>query len=91
MLHYFLRCLIFSLMEQRTETFRAWRRRMRLSQILAAKALGRSPRQMRAYDHGEQEVPRTVRMAMRAFEEHPDEYMVEVASGEPLTMEATDG
>ena len=55
-----------------TETeFRAWRRRLRLTQEKTAGALGRSRRQVQSYDSGEQP-PRIVTLAMRALEDHPE-------------------
>lgn len=56
-----------------TETeFRAWRRRLRLTQDKAADALGRSRRQVQSYDGGDEDPPRVVALAMVALEDHPE-------------------
>jgi hypothetical protein len=57
-------------MEQ-TETFLAWRRRLRLTQALAARVLGRTSRQIRNYDRGDR-IPRSITLAMRCIQEHQE-------------------
>jgi len=52
--------------------FYEWRRRLRLTQTEAARALGRSRRQVQGYDTGEEELPRIVCFAMIAIEDHPE-------------------
>jgi transcriptional regulator with XRE-family HTH domain len=47
--------------------FKAWRKAARLSQAAAALALGISPRQIFAYEHGEKPIPLTARLAMAAY------------------------
>lgn len=46
--------------------FKAWRKAARLSQAAAARAIGISPRNVFAYEHGEKPVPLTVRLACAA-------------------------
>jgi len=57
--------------------FRAWRRRLKLSQIEAAEVLGRGRRQVQYYELGEP-VPKVVRLAMAALEHLPAEQLAEL-------------
>ncbi len=58
-------------MDKPDTEFRAWRRRLNIkSQADAARMIGRSRRQIAAYEAGA-EIPRVVRLAMLAIEECP--------------------
>lgn len=59
--------------------FRSWRERLHLNQTAAARSLGRSRRQVYAYDTGAEDVPRVVRLAMIALEDHPE--LIKFADG----------
>ena len=48
--------------------FRAWRKRLGLSQSGAAEALGISPRMVWSYENGEHPLPKTVALACEAVE-----------------------
>ena len=50
------------------EAFRAWRKRLGLSQCEAARQLGISERQVGYFDHGEKPIPLTVAMAGECLE-----------------------
>ena len=52
--------------------FRAWRKGHGMSQTLAAAALGLTSRTVQNYEAGEQDIPRTVMLAMRGFDASPD-------------------
>ena len=76
-------------MEQ-TETFLAWRQRLRLSQQLAARVFGRTSRQIRNYDRGDR-IPRSIALAMQCVEDHPeriDEVLVSTLSYEEEPADA---
>ncbi len=56
-------------MDKPDTEFRAWRRRLNIkSQAAAAELIGRSRRQIAAYEAGESEIPRVVQLAMLALE-----------------------
>eukprot|EP00657_Telonema_sp_P-1_P006347 TRINITY_DN24757_c0_g1_i1.p1 TRINITY_DN24757_c0_g1~~TRINITY_DN24757_c0_g1_i1.p1 ORF type:complete len:113 (-),score=30.56 TRINITY_DN24757_c0_g1_i1:176-514(-) len=52
--------------------FRAWWKGHGMSQTMAASALGLTSRTVQNYEAGEQEIPRTVMLAMRGFDASPD-------------------
>lgn len=52
--------------------FRAWRKGHGMSQTMAASALGLTSRTVQNYEAGEQDIPRTVMLAMRGFDASPD-------------------
>lgn len=52
--------------------FRAWRKGHGMSQTIAASALGLTCRTVQNYEAGEQDIPRTVMLAMRGFDASPD-------------------
>lgn len=49
------------------QAFKEWRKRLGLSQAEAAAAIGMGLRQVQKYEHGEAEMPKTVRLAMAAL------------------------
>ena len=65
----------------RQTAFNAWRKRLKFSKTTAAAALGRSRRQIFSYDNGTEIVPRVVRLAMLALEEHPQLATLKFADG----------
>lgn len=67
--------------------FRAWRRKHRMSQDAAAAALGLTGRTVQNYESGEQEVPRTVLLAMRGFDSLPDPRDLSTVQGDTLAPE----
>ncbi|UUX52097.1 helix-turn-helix transcriptional regulator [Nisaea acidiphila] len=52
--------------------FRKWRKRHGMSQVNAAEALGLTGRTVQNYESGEQEIPRTVMLAMRGYDASPE-------------------
>ena len=48
-------------------SFKSWRKAARLSQAAAARAIGISPRNVFAYEHGEKPIPLIVRLACAAY------------------------
>lgn len=50
------------------EEFKAWRKRLELTQTQAAEALGLSLRAIQYYERGEREITRTVALACAAVE-----------------------
>lgn len=48
------------------EAFRAWRKRLGMTQDGAARTLGKTRRTIQRYEDGDLEIPKTVRLAMAA-------------------------
>lgn len=55
------------------DDFRAWRARLGLSQVGASVALGVTSRSVEKWEAGEAPIRRTVELATRYLEEHPDQ------------------
>lgn len=55
------------------QEFRAWRDRLNLTQQAAADALGTTKRAVQMWEAGDRPILRTVQLATRCLEEHPEE------------------
>ncbi len=70
-------------MDKPETDFRAWRRRLDIkSQAAAAELIGRSRRQIAAYEAGESEIPRVVKLAMIAVEYLSEMFRVKAEADE---------
>ena len=55
------------------DEFKAWREKRQWSRVEAASALGRSKRQIEAYERGEAKIPLVVELAVKALREREED------------------